>query len=312
MLNYLESLTLNLAQATADLPQEFRERHSQFLLARQREDGGFSGREGESDLYYTGFALRSLAILGMLDGDIADRACGFLRTKLNSQESIVDFLSLIYGAKLLESSAGLNVFEDANANWADSVVAALNELRRDDGGFAKGPMGKASSTYHTFLVLLCLQLIERPIAEPEKIVAFIKSQEDADGGFHEIRVSKRAGTNPTAAAVGVLRMLDAVSETTSESTIDFLYEMQNDEGGLRANTRIPIADVLSTFTGVVTLRDLGGLAEIDLAAALKYVQSLESEEGGFLGAAWDEIFDVEYTFYGIAATALLTQALAGK
>ena len=32
-------------------------------------------------------------------------------------------------------------------------------LRRTDGGYAKGAEGAASSTYHTFLVLLCQQLI---------------------------------------------------------------------------------------------------------------------------------------------------------
>ena len=305
MLNYLESLTLRLSKATAGLPGSCRQRHSDFVLSLQRQDGGFAGREGESDLYYTGFALRSLAILGQLDGVVAGRACRFLQTKLTSQESIVDFLSLIYGAALIESSAGMNVFESVDSAWPDLVARQLHELRRDDGGYAKGPSGNASSTYHTFLVLLCLQMIDRPIPDPSGIVQFILSQQAEGGGFHEIRVSKRAGTNPTAAAIGTLRMLDAITEEIAESTIDFLCEMQNDEGGLRANTRIPIADVLSTFTGLVTLIDLDAAQEVDLTRVAKYVASLEVEEGGFLGAAWDTVRDVEYTFYGLASTAFL-------
>ena len=81
--------------------------------------------------------------------------------------------------------------------------------------------------------------------------------------------------------------------------------MQTDEGGLRANTRIPIADLLSTFTGLLTLGDLGALEMIDDAAALRYARSLQQPGGGFFGAAWDEQADVEYTFYGIGTCALL-------
>jgi geranylgeranyl transferase type-2 subunit beta len=131
------------------------------------------------------------------------------------------------------------------------------------------------------------------------------SQQAEEGGFREIRASKRAGTNPTAAAIGALRILGALDDETRESTIDFLFEMQTDEGGLRANTRIPIADLLSTFTGTLTLMDLGGADEIDLAAALRFAQSLELEQGGFHGAIWDEASDVEYSFYGLGCLALL-------
>ncbi len=81
--------------------------------------------------------------------------------------------------------------------------------------------------------------------------------------------------------------------------------MQTDEGGLRANTRIPIADLLSTFTGLLTLEQIGAVNRIDVSAALRYVKSLENERGGFRGAAWDSVEDVEYTFYGLGSLALL-------
>ncbi|MBI1249247.1 beta-hydroxylase [bacterium] len=305
MLSYHEQLTLRLAAGIGELDEATRARHTQFLLARQQADGGFAGREGGSDLYYTSFGLRSLAILGELHGDVAERAARFLETKLTGHESVVDFLSLIYSAKLLETAAGIDIFAQAPDTWRRSVADTLNSLRRDDGGYAKGPEGMASSTYHTFLVLLCLQLIEQPIPQPEAMVTFLLSQESEEGGFREIRASKRAGTNPTAAAIGALRILDSLTEEIIEGTLDFLVEMQNDEGGLRANTRIPIADVLSTFTGMLTLTDLDAIEEIDPNAALNYVLSLEQTGGGFFGAAWDEVADVEYTFYGLGSLALL-------
>jgi len=305
MPTYLEDLTIRLALGVAGLSEETRERHAKYVMAAQRDDGGFAGREGGSDLYYTGFALRSLAVLGELHGELAERAADFLRGRLSGRESIVDFLSLIYGAALLESAAGIDLFASSPDSWRDAVAGAMAALRRADGGYAKGPEGMASSTYHTFLVLLCLQLIERPLPEPEGIVRFIMSQQAEEGGFREIRASKRAGTNPTAAAIGVLRILDALDDQIRESTVDFLCDMQTDEGGLRANTRIPIADLLSTFTGTLTLMDLGGADEIDIGAALRFAQSLELEQGGFHGAIWDPAADVEYSFYGLGCLALL-------
>jgi geranylgeranyl transferase type-2 subunit beta len=199
------------------------------------------------------------------------------------------------------------VFAGADPNWRDAVSAALEKLRRSDGGYAKGAEGVASSTYHTFLVLLCQQLIGRTPIEPAEIVEFVRSQRCEEGGFREIRASKRAGTNPTAAAIGSLRILNALDEATRADTIDFLAEMQMDDGGLRANTRIPIADLLSTFTGLLTLQDLGADQEIDLDGVRRFAKSLELEEGGFRGAEWDPAHDVEYTFYGLGTLGLLAK-----
>lgn len=302
---YLPELTVRLATGLGQLPAATRRLHSDYLLAAQRSDGGFAGREGESDLYYTSFALRGLAILGELHGETAQRAATFLRNRLQQRESIVDFFSLIYGGGLIDAAAGIDIFDQAPTNWRQAVADFLHTLRRPDGGFAKALAGAASSTYHTFLVLLCLELIEQPVPEPDKIVAFLHSQQADDGGFREIRASKRGGTNPTAAAIASLRMLGVMDETTREDTIDFLAEMQTDEGGLRANTRIPIADLLSTFTGLLTLQDLNAEQEIDLPAARRYVRSLTRDTGGFHGAAWDQAHDVEYSFYGLGCLALL-------
>jgi geranylgeranyl transferase type-2 subunit beta len=307
MPNYLENLTIRLATGAAELDETVRRRHAEYLRSVQRPDGGFAGREGDSDLYYSGFALRSLSILGELYGPVAERAAAFLKSRVTGHESVIDLLSLVYGAAVLDISAGIDVFRDTSPSWRDEIAGTLEQLRRDDGGYAKTEVGQAGSTYYSFLVLLCLELIGRPRVEPQRIVDFILSQEREEGGFRDIRVAKRPSTNPTAAAIGVLRILDALDNRVRNDTIDFLVSMQTDEGGLRANTRIPIADLLSTFTGVSTLVDLDAVERIDSRAVLRYVRSLEHAEGGFRGAAWDEAVDVEYTFYGLGCLALLRE-----
>jgi geranylgeranyl transferase type-2 subunit beta len=304
---YLESLTLRLVAGLEALRDDVRKRHAAFLAAFQQPDGGFRGREGGSDLYYTGFALRGLALLGHLEGEVVQRASGYLRSQLSRQVPMVDFLSLIYGAAVLNLAAGIDVFVGSAAGWQLNIASALEGFRRDDGGYAKTDEGATSSLYHTFLVVLSQQLIEQPIVEPGRIVEFVRSRQREDGGFVEMPQMKRSGTNPTAAAIGLLRILDALDEDTRESTLDFLCEMQTDEGGLRANTRIPIADLLSTFTGCLTLADLSALDEIDVVAVRRYAKQLEQPEGGFLGAIWDHAADVEYTFYGLGTIALSTE-----
>ena len=84
------------------VPPETRERHATFLLQSQRPDGGFAGRMGESDLYYTSFALRALSILGELYGDVAQRATNFLQSRLHAPEKLIDHMSLVFGAALLD------------------------------------------------------------------------------------------------------------------------------------------------------------------------------------------------------------------
>jgi geranylgeranyl transferase type-2 subunit beta len=306
---YLQNLTVRLAEGVGRLSEETRQIHTDYFLAAQQPDGGFAGREGGSDLYYTTFAMRGLSILGELYGEVADRVESFLKPQLATHQTIVDFFSLFYAANLLKVSAGKDIFVDSDPNWPNQVADFLATLRREDGGYAKAPEGNAGSTYHTFLVLLVLQLIEIPTPEPENVFAFLESRRDPEGGWHEIRVSKRPGTNPTAAAVASLMILGGIDETKDPelvaTTLDFLVEMQTDEGGLRANTRIPIADLLSSFTGALTLIDLRAFDEIDIEAYRRFVHAMQRKQGGFQAAAWDTAHDVEYSFYGLGCLALL-------
>lgn len=304
---YLEDLTLRLARGAGALDEATRARHTRYFLSAQQPDGGFAGREGGSDLYYTSFGMRGLSILGELYGERAERSAAFIRSKMTGRESIVDFLSLIYAGKLLEISAGIDVFAGAAPNWREAIGEALGKLRRPDGGYAKGEEGVASSTYHTFLVLLCLELLELPLPDPQQVTEFLLSMRAPDGGFREIRVGKRAGANPTAAAIGALRILGTLSEEIADETVGYLLDMQSDDGGFLANTRIPFSDLLSTFTGLLTLIDLQGEDELDLVRLERFVRSMEIEEGGFRGAELDPAHDVEYGFYGLGALCLLAE-----
>src|SRR5262245_38452130 len=122
MASYLQKLNERLSEAVTRLPADFRARHAAYLAGKQNADGGFSGREGDSDLYYTGFALRGLAILDALTHAIAERAGAFLKTRLATQASVVDFFSLLYGCLLVQAAGGPDVLAGSAADWPERVA----------------------------------------------------------------------------------------------------------------------------------------------------------------------------------------------
>jgi geranylgeranyl transferase type-2 subunit beta len=305
------NLTVRLATGLEHLADTERELSMGFFLSRQQGDGGFCGRASGSDLYYTAFALRALAILGCADEQATQSAAKYLRGQLQANVSVIDLISLIFAAKLLETWSGESVFADVTSDWPTSVANLFETLRRPDGGYAKTNEGHASSTYQTFLIALAYELLELPLPEPQRAVEFLLSQQREDGGFVEIKVMRRSGTNPTAAAVGGLLVFQQqlgetiITPELSQDVSEFLLDNVTEEGGLRANTQIPIADLLSTYTGWQTMRDVGAWDQVDVAATQAFVESLRQESGGYLAAAWDEVADVEYSFYGTALQGLL-------
>lgn len=304
--DYLQDLNDQLALRVARLSDDVRMRTAKFCLDLQNADGGWSGREGDSDLYYTGFALRTLSVLEALSPEIAAKTAGFLKTQLAGQASVVDFFSLLYSALLVQASGGPDAFADAPADWPERVAALLDSFRTSDGGYNKSPGASSASTYHTFLVGLCYQLLGRSFPQPDEVIALVRRRRREDGGFVEIDAMRRSGTNPCAAAIGILQLTlgSELPEDEVRPMIDFLSHMPSMEGGLRANDRIPLADLLSTFTGAWTLHQLDALDVVDSKQIYAYARSLEEPTGGFKGGLWDEQADVEYTFYGIGAMAL--------
>jgi len=309
-MSYLASLMLRLSGGAARLPEPLRARHAEYVTGAQQDDGGFAGRRGRSDPYYTSFALRTLVVLGRLEPDLAGKAAAFLQARLDEKLAPADFLALVGAAALVEGVTGEDLFARAGNDRRAAVIDFAGSLRRDDGAYAKTERSGPSSTYQTFLVAATKELVGAPQDDPDTIVAMLRSRRRDDGGFVELPVVQQSGTNPTAAAMGLLGILERADEPAGRGAAAFLAGMQTPEGGFRANTRIPAADLLSTFTALATLADLGALESVDAPGAAAYVTSLEVPTGGFRGGPWDDAPDAEYTFYGIGSLAVLAGAEA--
>ena len=266
-------------------------------------DGEREGRE--SDLYYTAFAIRALSALKAFTPEEAQRVAPFLNVSRNRQATVIDVVSWLYSALMVQGAAGIDLLQQADVHWPELLASRLEGFRAKDGGYAKTHEGALGSTYHSFLVTLCYELIGQTLPFADRLVSFIRDRQRDDGGFVEIAPMKRSGTNPTAAGVAVLTLHSSIGRNLREDVLAYLRDVRSGEGGFQANTRIPFADTLSTFTGYLTCVDLNAKDAIDVQRLEQFILQLEHPQGGFRAAAWDQATDVEYTFYALGTLGLL-------
>lgn len=307
---FLLELAARLQQGARSFQDEFREKHQRMIRSLQQPDGGFRGREGDSDLYYTSFAVRGLAMLDQLTASDCESLARFLKSQAWRQLGVIDLMNWLATALAVQSVSGFDALADEPANWPEEMAARLESVRTKDGGYAKSTEGASGSTYHSFLVALTYELLGSPIPRPKALGQFLFDRQRDDGGFVEIAPMRRSGTNPTAAAVVLLDRLGLIDDEVSADVTAFLRDVWSGDGGFSANSRVPFADSLSTFTGLMTLWTLDRHREFDLAAIAGFIRSLELPAGGFRAASWDEAADVEYTFYALATAALLRGLVA--
>jgi geranylgeranyl transferase type-2 subunit beta len=316
--HYLSGLTALLAAGLDFLPDSFRSRHSEYLLAAQRPDGGFAGRQGGSDIYYTMFALRSAELLVPADEGLWRRAAQYARSLSAPPRDMVECFCLLHVRRLAGRRAGTGRNEEGRAE----ILEVVRRSRAADGGYARFPGGEAT-VYHTFLAALCAELSESDFPGAGEAAAFVQSRRCADGGYADSANDGGEGaTNPTAAALALLTLLAAPEDPSNTQPLgrtsaiaaratEFLASMQRPEGGFAACAGAPGPDLLSTFTALVALAGLGALGRVKLAPVAKFAHRLQVTAGGFRGCAGDAAPDVEYTYYGLGTLALLAKAAAG-
>lgn len=308
---YLFRLADRVSRGLREIAPDRLARHRDFLVAQQTETGGFRGREGDADLYYTGFAVRALAVSGGLEDRCRDKISKYLASIDPLTLGVIDLLSWLYSALVVQASGGSDLLQDSPADFADRIASVIEKHRTADGGYAKSPEGALGSTYQSFLVALTYELLGRRMPRRNALIQFLFDRQRNDGGFVEISPMKRSGTNPTAAAVALLNQLGGMDDDISDDVVGFLTDVVSAEGGFQANTRIPFADGLSTFTGLLTAQDLRCRDLIPPDRILHWLStSLEVPTGGFRGASWDQQADVEYSFYGLGILGLLYSRVA--
>ena len=219
-----------------------------FLRRRLAPDGGFLGRDGRSDLYYTVFGLEaSLA----LNADVPyERIAGYL-DRFGTGESL-DFVHL---ACLARCRANLSEVggEPMDARTRRDMAERLQLYKVEDGGFNATAHAQRGSAYGCFLALGAWQDLGIDCPDPDGMVASVQSLQRSDGGYVNESTMTASATAATAAAICVLHYLN---RSIPESAVRWLQGQARPQGGFTA-IRLPaeaaIPDLLSTATALHAL-----------------------------------------------------------
>lgn len=265
----------------------FKSKQIEFILSCQCDDGGFRGRGGGSDPYYTDFACRTLWLLGESTGSAVDSV---LSLGLPPKDVIEAFcrLNVLRLAGCLES-----VSQDGFRSALDRQIIG--------GGIYARPGASTASAYHTFLAWLTRSALGDVVDIDTSALEALR----VDGGFCESSGETAPQTSSTAAATGALLMAGCDPDID-----EFLSRMQATDGGFLAHPSAPHGDLLSTYTAYLTLAMTGHEGSVDARSMATFLKETAFPDGGFRSCSLDMEADVEYTFYGVATTALLYAGFA--
>jgi len=284
-----------------------------FIGRQLNEDGGFKGRGGQSDLYYTVFGIESLLAL---DAEV-DRAriATYLR-----QFGDGDSLDLVHLACLARCWADISESRNAGIErpLRDGILRRLEGYRCPDGGYNNSSGAKRGTAYGCFLALGAYQDLNgdmnnvTALARRGGLADCVESLRTPDGAYSNDPTIRIGATPATAAALTILHYLneptrrpDSRRKTrgqVSDVSIEWLLSQRHPKGGFVA---VPVEgsygmpDLLSTGTALHALALAGVSLNSVSEKCLDFLDSLWSTEGAFRGNWADPTLDCEYTYYGL-------------
>lgn len=289
------SLRLEMLQvarlAPAVLGAEASELIERFVRGQQNPDGGFRDRDGESDLYYTSFAIDALTAL-QVELPLAELG-GFLdqrRTQLDQ----LDFVHRCCLARL-ESA-----FPDGRPS-VDPILASIEAFRSGDGGYNQIEDAETGSAYACFLAYGAYADHGKSLPEAEGVLGCLDSLADDEGGWANDTVFPVPNVPATAAAITVRRNH---RQPIPDATAEFLlqsFHLTSAGGGFLPFPGAPMPDLLSTAVALHALDGLQVPFEKMKEPLLDFVDTLWTADGGFHGTWDDDELDIEYTYYGLLA-----------
>ena len=266
-------LDRRLAAGVATLPATLRDGCRSSVLHHQTADGGFRGRAGEADDWYTVFAVRTMALTGGADVALR-RTAAWVGRRTAAPATAADAASRIQAALLL-NLLGLPT---------PLATAPLTTVLGSTSGISAGLLAADAWT--------CLG--RRP-PDPAPLCAL----QDAEGGFAEFP-GEDPQTNATAAAL--VRLGRTLPDGDRAKTIAWLVTRQGADGGMLAHAAAPAGDLLSTFVTTWALRDQLGV--LRLGELARFVQACRAGDG-FGACPGDTGSDPEFTCYGLGLLGLL-------
>ena len=270
----------------------------EFITKQLNPDGGFKGRGGQSDLYYTVFGIESL--LGLGDLIPKERITNYL---LEFGDGCS--LDLVHLSCLARCWADISNTQDTQL--ASAIARHIEEYLCPDGAYNVSTGTMHGSAYGCFLAVGAYQDLNIRLQNAGAIADCIRLLRLPDGGYSNDTSIPIGSVPATAAALAVLHYLN---EPVDNLSVDWLLSQNHPKGGFAA---IPLLrddaapDLLSTATALHTLALVGISTSSIKQKCLDFVNSLWNPEGGFRGNRTDDTLDCEYTYYGLLALGHLSE-----
>ncbi len=270
------------------------ESHRAFLRKAESPKGGFYGRGGLEDVYYTFFGLLSQRILEVEHNSV-ERTASFL--------SGFDYADMPHVYVQLASLGLIGARSQELSSRAKEKILAL----KSEGGFCRIDEERPS-LYDTCLAVLALDELEYDFetAEREMITSYVLLHQTPDGGFSSLIDSRVGATNQTSAALVTLSYLKELDRLDRSAVSRFYGSVRDSGGGYSAVPNVPMPDLLSTYTSCIGIRVMGLSETIERERVLSFIMKLQCPDGGFIGFPCDDLPDTEYTYYGLGLISLIS------
>lgn len=274
---------------------------SAFIKTQYCPDGGFAGRDGSSDIYYTMFGLSCAAALNLRlpNGQIE---C-YLRNIEPEKLDLPHLLCLVkcHTALFRLQHPALTRVAGHSSNMRKFFFrgalldAAKNMLEHDSSNMLMG-------AYGWFLRMNLAQDCGLEVPGWSAVADLLEIFRKPDGGFSNFPETVTASTNATVAAVLLKRQLTGEID---ERALRWISGQVSTDGGFKAFPAAAVSDLLSTATSLFALNFCGMLDKNSRNTAKNYIFSTWLESGGFAGIPDEGTADCEYTFYGLLAAGAL-------
>ena len=284
-----------------------------FVMSRMNDDGGFQGRSSSSDIYYTFFALATLASLGAskpispvvsyikkIDSD----KLGFIDLYcMACMQPIITYLRIPVKLRPL-ALASARKSKMFTGKTAQDLVGRLEDYRSKDGGYNQNIRNsKHGTVYASFLACQAYDNLGFEIPDKTGILNSLEGLKSDDNGYAN-QPDMACGTTTATAASGI--MIQFLTGNTPRPIGQWLIGQFLPCGGFRASPQTPIADMLSTATAVLALKHMGHNFK-SKPGIIDFVESHWDDSGGFFGSLLDRKCDCEYTFYALLTLGCLLE-----
>ena len=292
--SYLDMLDELLRPGIAGLSDRFKATQVRFVASCQQADGGFGGRQGGSDLYFTDFALRTLAWLA--PGHAAfDRAAGYVADLAWPPGNITECFNLLNARRLLEqrcegsscsrgskTSVILNAAQDlGRSNLPHEILRCVQD---DDNARERSPSGIAESAAWRW--------------EPALLIEWLRGHLLPSGGFSRFADDGRVSAYHTFLGSLCFQLLE-VDMPAIEDAIDAISALNRADGGYAelADQAASQTNATAAAVGFLVMHD--ALPPEKAAATARFLAKMQSADGGLKPHAAVASGDLLSTFTGL-------------